>query len=399
MEQTWRWFGPNDPVTLHDARQAGAEGIVTALHEIPAGDVWPVESIRARQADIFAAGTRWTVVESLDVTDAVKSRGPGWQHDVAAFSQSLRNLAACGLRTVAYNFMPVFSWMRTHLHDPLPNGGYTTSFSASAFAAFDLYILKRENARESWSESQQRNAHAYYENLSPYDRDELQRTILNGLPGGSGSFTLQKARDAVAAYRDIDEASLRANAGEFLKAVVPVAEEVGIRLCVHPDDPPRTILGLPRIVSTAEDIEWLLQQSPSPSNGITFCSGALGVRPDNDLLEIVRRFAPQIGFAHLRSTQRLSRASECDAPVESFFEAAHLEGDADLVGIVIELVKEERRRLAAGDTSPLPFRSDHGQELLNDRERKAQPAYPAVGRLRGLAELRGVMRTAERLLP
>jgi len=399
MEQTWRWFGPNDKVTLQDARQAGAEGIVTALHEVPAGEVWSVERIRDRQDEVSAAGLQWTVVESLDVTEAIKTRSNGWQHDLESFKQSLRNLAACGLHTVAYNLMPVFSWMRTSLHSPLPNGGYTTRFDATAFAAFDLYILSRENAEADWNEEQCHSARTYFGSLTSSERNELQTTILQGLPGGNGSFTLQKVRSLLDTYRDIDATSFRTNASEFLRAVCPVAEEVGIRLCVHPDDPPRPILGLPRIVSTAEDLEWILQQSPEDANGFTFCTGALGVRADNDLLAMARRFAPRIGFAHLRSTQREVESSIVkNTPVESFFEAAHLEGDSDLVGITIELVKEEQRRHIAGDKHSLPFRADHGQELLNDREREAQAAYPAIGRLRGLAELRGVMRTAERLL-
>lgn len=400
MEQTWRWFGPNDKVTLQDARQAGAEAIVTALHEIPAGEVWSVDAIQSRQQEVLHAGLEWTVVESLDVTERIKSRSPGWQQDTDSFIQSLRNLATCGIRTVAYNFMPVFSWMRTNLHDPLPNGGFTTSFDAVSFAAFDLHILIRDRAGEDWSEELQQAAHTYYRELSVVQREELAQTILMGLPGGNGRFTLQKVRELLSCYREIDNTAFRSNAAAFLRAVVPVAEELGMRLCVHPDDPPRPLLGLPRIVSTADDLAWILEQSPEEANGFTFCTGALGVRADNDLLAMVQRFAPRIGFAHLRSTQRTESFAASDSPpMESFFEAAHLEGDADLVGIVVELVKETRRRASTGDGHPLPFRADHGQELLNDRMREAQPAYPAVGRLRGLAELRGAMRTAERLLP
>jgi mannonate dehydratase len=400
MEQTWRWFGPKDKVTLQDARQAGTEGIVTALHELRAGEVWPVEAIRDRQDEIKAAGSQWSVVESLDVTEAIKTRGPGWQKDVEAFQQSLRNLGACGIRTVAYNFMPVFSWMRTHLRAPVANGGSATRFDVTAFAAFDLHILQRRNADADWSESRQRVARAYYDALTPEERDVLQATILQGLPGGSGSFTLEQVRSFVEGYKDIDDAAFRTNAGDFLRAVCPVAVEAGVRICVHPDDPPRPLLGLPRIVSTASDLEWLLEQSPEESNGITFCTGAFGVRPDNDLVAMVKKFAHRIGFAHLRSTQREPKAEPFLAePRENFFEACHLEGDADLVAVMMELVKEERRRKAQSIDAPLPFRADHGQELLNDFERNAYPAYPAVGRLRGLAELRGSMRAIERMLP
>lgn len=399
MEQTWRWFGPDDRVTLRDAKEAGAEGIVTALHEIPAGQVWPVERISRRQAEIEAAGLRWSVVESLDITETIKMRAAGWQRDVENFRQSLQNLAKCGIRTVAYNWMPLFSWMRTHLHAPVPGGGFATRFDATAFAAFDLYLLGRKGAEEEWGEAVSREAHAYFRSLTPEKQDELQETILHGLPGGNGSFSLQQVRDLLAQYAGLDNAAFRANAGEFLQSVCPLAEELGIRMCIHPDDPPRPLLGLPRIVSTAADLEWLLAQSDVEANGITFCTGALGVRADNDLVSMVRRFAPRIAFFHLRSTQRetiLKNAS--NQPMESFSEAAHLEGDADLIRIVIEIVKEESRRTAAGERASIPFRADHGQELLNDRERGAAPAYPAIGRLRGLAELRGAMLMAQRLM-
>lgn len=400
MEQTWRWFGPSDRVTLRDAREAGAEGIVTALHEVPAGEVWPVELIMRRRAEIEAAGLRWSVVESLDVTETVKMRASGWQRDIENFKQSLRNLAACGIRTVAYNWMPLFSWMRTHLHVPAPGGGFTTCFDATAFAAFDLYLLKRRDAQYEWGKELSRVAHAYLLRLTTAEREELQETILRGLPGGNGSYTLQQVRDLLMQYADLQGSGFRENAGEFLRSVCPVAEELGVRLCIHPDDPPRPLLGLPRIVSTTADLEWLMAQADVDANGITFCTGALGVRADNDLLAMVGRFAPRISFFHLRSTQREETPKNASGgPMESFFEAAHLEGNADLIGIVAAIVREERRRAATGKCARIPFRADHGQELLNDRERAAAPAYPAVGRLRGLAELRGAMRMAERLIP
>ncbi|WP_158748669.1 mannonate dehydratase [Acidobacterium sp. S8] len=399
MEQTWRWFGPNDRVTLRDAREAGAEAVVTALHEVPAGQVWPVELIRRRQAEIEAAGFRWSVVESLDVTEAIKMRAPGWQSDTENFKQSLRNLATCGIRTVAYNWMPLFSWMRTHLHAPAPGGGLTTRFDAMAFAAFDIYMLKRKGAEDEWGEELSRTANSYLQAITAREREALQETILHGLPGGNGSYTLQQVRELLARYADMRRTSFRENAGEFLRSVCPVAAELSVKLCIHPDDPPRSLLGLPRIVSTADDLEWLMGQSEVDANAITFCTGALGVRDDNDLLAMVRCFAPRIAFFHLRSTQRENMLKNAKGQsMESFFEAAHLEGDADLIGIVAEIVKEERRRIAVGEDARIPFRADHGQELLNDRERRAAPAYPAVGRLRGLAELRGAMRMAEHLM-
>lgn len=400
MEQTWRWFGPQDKVKLQDARQAGAQGIVTALHEIPAGEVWDVDSINDRKAMIEAHGMRWSVVESLDVTESIKTRTGDFRRHTDNFIQSLRNLSLCGVKTVAYNFMPVFSWMRTSLHLPLANGAHTTAFQAVEFAAFDLFLLKRKDAEQDWDANLQSQASRFFASMSAAEKESLQATILQGLPGGNGRFTLQKVSELLDAYADIDTEAFRSNAGEFLRAVCPVAEELGMRLCVHPDDPPRSLLGLPRIVSTAADFEWILHQSPETSNGFTFCTGALGVRADNDLLAMSRRFASRIGFAHLRSTQRFGEeAANSHPPMESFFEACHLEGDADLVGVMIELVREERRREQAGDTHPLPFRSDHGQELLDDHARGAHPGYPAVGRLRGLAELRGAMKMAQRLLP
>jgi mannonate dehydratase len=399
MEQTWRWFGPSDRVTLRDAREAGAEGVVTALHDIPAGEVWQMERIRQRQAEIEAAGLRWSVVESLDVTEALKTRAQGWKQDLENFKQSLRNLATCGIHIVAYNWMPLFSWMRTHLHAPAPGGGFTTRFDATAFAAFDLYLLQRTNAEQDWGEEACRQAHAWFHTLTAVEQQELETTILHGLPGGNGSYTLQEARALLDRYAEIDNTGFRAQASEFLQTVCPVAEELGVKLCIHPDDPPRPLLGLPRIVSTTDDLEWLLSQSDVVANGITFCTGALGVRADNDLLAMVRQFAGRINFFHLRSTQRENvLKNTAGLQMESFFEAAHLDGDADLIAIVVEIVKEQRRRLAAGDATSIPFRADHGQELLNDRERGAAPAYPAVGRLRGLAELRGAMRMAERLI-
>ncbi len=391
MEQTWRWFGPEDKVTLSDARQAGATGIVSALHDVPIGETWTVEGIRERQRVVKAAGLQWTVVESLDVSERIKVRGAGFEQDIQSYIESLRNLATCGLRVIAYNLMPVFSWVRTELNAPLENGGTATRFDMTMFAVFDPHMLRRKGAEADWSEDQCSAAHALFATLSEGERDRLQATILQGLPGGNGAFTLDEVRAGVARYAGINAAALRANAGEFLWAVCPVAQELGLRLCVHPDDPPSSLLGLPRIVSTAEDFAFLLEQTPEPANGITFCTGALGVRKENNLIKMVERFGHRIWFAHLRSTQR-------DADGKSFVEAAHLEGVADLIGVVMALAKEERHRRNSGDTIAQPFRADHGQQLLNDSDRHAQPGYPAVGRLRGLAELRGAMLMVEGIM-
>lgn len=393
LEQTWRWFGPEDRVTLRDAREAGATGIVNALHEIPAGELWPIEVIRKRQEAIRSAGLEWTVVESLGITERVKMRAPGWQQDVENFIQSIRHLAECGIRTIAYNWMPLFSWTRTHLREPAPGGGYTTRFDVVAFAAFDVYMLKRPGAEAEWGEDLSREALRYFNALSPAQAEELRATILDGLPGGHTKLTLEETAELLRSYEGISPDALRSSLREFLRMVAPVAEECGVRLCIHPDDPPRPLLGLPRIVSTTEDLRWILEQYEGDANSLTFCTGALGVRADNKLREMVAEFAPRIGFLHLRSTQREPRV---DSEIESFFEAAHLEGDADLIGIIIELSREKHRRTSLGDKRSLPYRADHGQELLNDRERGAAPGYPAVGRLRGLAELRGAFMMAER---
>ncbi len=391
MEQTWRWFGPSDKVSLSDARQAGAESIVSALHDVPLGETWTRELIEARQNLVRAAGMRWSVVESLDVTERIKLREKGFEQDADRFIESMRNLAQCGIRTIAYNLMPIFSWMRTDLAIPLPSGGFTTGYSATVFAAFDICMLRRTGAEQEWGEERCRAAYAFYRSLSPSERETVQMTILQGLPGGNEHFTLESVRRGLKRYQDVDETAFRENAAEFLKRICPIAEDLGLRLCVHPDDPPRSLLGLPRIVSTADDLEFLLRQWPGEANGITFCTGALGARADNILPAMVRRFADRIWFAHLRSTKL-----ETDG--ESFIEASHLEGDADVIGIVIELMCEQKRRQTAGDSVPLPFRPDHGQQLLNDTQRGAQAGYPAVGRLRGLAELRGVILTTERFL-
>ncbi|MEZ2347925.1 mannonate dehydratase [Terriglobus sp. RCC_193] len=393
LEQTWRWFGPGDRVTLRDAREAGATGIVNALHEIPTGEMWPIQTIQKRQEVIRSAGLEWTVVESLGVTERIKMRAPGWQQDVENFIQSIRHLADCGIRTIAYNWMPLFSWTRTHLHEPAPGGGYTTRFDTLAFAAFDMYMLKRLNAEAEWGEDQSREALRYFKALSPAQIDSLRSTILDGLPGGHTKLTLKETAEMLRSYEGISADALRSSLGEFLRTVAPVAEECGVRLCIHPDDPPRPLLGLPRIVSTTDDLRWILEQYVGDANSLTFCTGALGVRADNKLREMVAEFAPRIGFLHLRSTEREQRT---DSEVESFFEAAHLEGDADLISIILEVVREKHRRSARGDNRSLPYRADHGQELLNDRERGAAPGYPAVGRLRGLAELRGAFMMAER---
>jgi mannonate dehydratase len=390
MEQTWRWFGPRDAVSLDDARQAGATGIVTALHDIPPGEVWPVDAIQERQRIVAAAGLTWSVVESVNVSEEIKQRGKNWQRHIDNYIATLRNLAACGIHTVCYNFMPVLDWLRTDLEWQLPDGSISMRFEADALAAFDLFLLKRPGAEADWTEEQQQSADARLRQMSETERDRLVRTVLAGLPGTTEVYTLDYVRNAIASYGEIGRDGLRSNLGEFLRAVCPGAEELGIRLCIHPDDPPRSLLGLPRIASTLEDLEFLLDQAPEASNGITFCSGSLGARPDNNLVEMIRRLASRIRFVHLRSTKRESAR-------DAFYEAPHLEGDVDIVALMKELVHEERRRAAAGDHTPIPFRADHGNKILTDIDRPSVPGYPAVGRLRGLGELRGVLTAVEAL--
>lgn len=390
MEQTWRWFGPKDAVTLADARQAGATGIVTALHDIPPGEIWPVEAIRERQAIVATAGLTWSVVESVNVSEEIKRRGKNCRQHIDNYCTTLRNLAACGIHTVCYNFMPVLDWLRTDLEWELPDGSVSMRFETAALAAFDLFILKRPAAEQDWTDEQQRLAYSRLHSMNDGERDRFMRTVLAGLPGTSEIYSLDYVRNAIAGYGDIGHDGLRANLGEFLRGVCPAAEEVGVRLCIHPDDPPRPVLGLPRIASTIDDFQFLLDQTPEPANGITFCSGSLGARPDNNLVEMMRRVASRIYFVHLRSTKR-------EWGSDAFYEAAHLAGDVDIVALMKELVLEERNRAARNDHSPIPFRADHGNKILTDIGRESVPGYPAVGRLRGLAELRGVLTAVEAL--
>jgi mannonate dehydratase len=391
MEQTWRWFGPKDSVSLADARQAGATGIVTALHHLSPGEVWSKTEIEKRKLEVQAAGMVWSVVESLNVSEDIKKRTGNFRQHIDAYCDTIRNLAACGIRTVCYNFMPVLDWTRTDVAWRLPDGALALRFDATAFAAFDLFILKRDKAQTDWPDDRKAQADRAFRNMSEAQREALTRTVLAGLPGTGVIYSLNHVRNTLAGYSDIDGAALRNNLASFLRAVCPVAEEMHLRLCIHPDDPPCPLLGLPRVVSTTDDFAFLLDQTPEAANGITFCTGSLGVRADNDLTTMAHRFANRIYFAHLRSTRR-------EADTKSFYEADHLDGDVDIVNIMRELVLEERRRKLAGDSIEIPFRSDHGHQILTDIGRHFTPGYPAVGRLRGLAELRGVMRAVDALV-
>jgi len=386
MKQTWRWFGPDDAVTLAAARQAGASGIVTALHHIPYGEVWSVAEIEKRKAEIAAPGfgLDWSVVESLPIHERVKLGEGDLEPIFANYRQSMANLAACGLKTICYNFMPVLDWTRTELDHPLPAGARALRFNAHEYLAFDWLILERPGAEEGQSPELLARAKAWFDASTQADRDRLLANIMAGLPGAYDRYDVPALRGMLARYAGIDADGLRANFARLLRAVVPAAQELGIRLCVHPDDPPRPLFGLPRIVSTEADIEAVLGMVDLPANGLTLCSGSLGAHPDNDVPAIARRFADRIWFAHLRNVAK--------DPDGSFMEAEHLGGDTDMVALIAALLDEEARRKAEGRADwEIPMRPDHGHEILDDIGRGSFPGYPAIGRLRGLAELRGVM--------
>lgn len=387
MEQCWRWFGPDDVVTLAQARQAGATGIVNSLHQIPYGVVWSVEEIEKRQAIVRSdksLGLEWKVVESLPIHESVKIGEGDLEPIFENYRQSMRNLAACGLEVICYNFMPVLDWTRTELAHKLPGGGTALRFNLHEYVALDHFMLKRKGADEGHSSEVMDKARAWFDMSSQADRDRLLSSVMAGLPGAFDRYDLPGLARILERYAGMTHDKLRANLKRFLEAIIPTAEEVGIRMCIHPDDPPRSLFGLPRICSTEEDIAFILGSVESPANGLTLCSGSLGANPKNDMPKIARRFADKIWFAHLRNVAK--------DPDGSFMEAEHLGGDTDMVALVDVLMAEEQRRKAAGHPHwQIPMRPDHGHELLDDVGKGSFPGYPAVGRLRGLAELRGVM--------
>ncbi|MEH3105763.1 MAG: mannonate dehydratase [Sphingomonas fennica] len=385
MTQTMRWFGPADPVSLRDIRQAGATGIVTALHEVPNGDVWACNAIAARKAMIEAAGLDWTVVESLPVHEGLKTRSADWDRLIANYVESLRHLAAAGITVVTYNFMPLLDWTRTDLAWELPDGARALRFEAIAVAAYDIHILRRRGAAESYDDATRAAAAARFAAMDDTARSALERTIIAGLPGSEEGFTSAEFLRAIEGYDGVDATALRNNHVAFLEAVCPVADALGIRLVVHPDDPPFPIFGLPRVVSTEADVADLFARVPNPSNGLCFCTGSFGVRADNDLPGIVDRLGDRIGFFHLRSVQR-----EADG---AFHEAPHLEGDAGMADVMMAI-----HRLSTRVQRSIPMRPDHGHQMMDDLNRKTNPGYSLIGRMRGLAELRGLERGIARAM-
>tara|TARA_R110002012_G_scaffold77282_13_gene195885 strand:- start:133943 stop:135130 length:1188 start_codon:yes stop_codon:yes gene_type:complete len=384
VRESWRWYGPLDKISLTEVAQTGASGIVTALHEVPYGEVWSREAIAARKAEIKSAGFDWVVVESLPIHERIKRNEGDLSALFANYRQSMANLAAEGLHTICYNFMPLLDWTRTDLAAPVARGGSCLRFSAPKMAALEIFMIGRDAAREDYLPEVIAQAESWFQASSDDDRAELMHSVMAGLPGAYDRYDAQGLKAALTLYDGIDRAALRQHLRRFLEEVVPTAEELGMRFCVHPDDPPRDILGLPRIVSDVDDIAWLLDAVDSRANGLTLCAGSLGANPNNDVPAIARRFADRIHFAHLRNVRK-----DADG---SFEEAAHLTGDTDMVDLVAALLEEEGRRREAGRAdSEIPFRPDHGHDLLDDADRNTHPGYPLIGRMRGLAELRGVI--------
>jgi mannonate dehydratase len=392
MRESWRWFGPNDLVSLDEIRQTGATDIVSALHSVPAGEVWTIEAIQDYKQLIETTpdgmqALAWTVVESIPVHEDIKLGKPGCEKYIQAWAESMVNLAKCDVKTICYNFMPVIDWTRTDLKFQLPSGAYALRFDQKKFAAFDLHILEREGAEQDYSESELVEAKMVFDNMSDDEKNQLTNNIIAGLPGKmTDSYNIEGFREQLAQYQAIDSQTLRANLLRFLEVVLPLAEEHGVKLAIHPDDPPRDMFGLPRIICTAKDLNTLFELAPSPANGITLCVGTYGSRPDNDLPQMTKEFGSRIHFSHLRGVSRDPNEQR------SFYEANHLDSDIDMVGVIKNLLLEEQKRRLAGDKEVDIFiRPDHGHQMMGDIHKSNNPGYSGVGRLKGLAEIRGVI--------